>query len=124
WALSIAWRISLTPDKTADNWINWASTAPAIICAKVVLPVPGGPQNTMECTDIFATILCKGLPADTKCVCPTTCDRVWGLSLSAKGRCFTTGIGSVIEWLVPHQHLQAARMKKGHRLILDFVQYH
>ena len=40
--------MSFTPDNTADKVINCASQCLAIIFARVVLPVPGGPHRIME----------------------------------------------------------------------------
>ena len=47
-ARSIASRISLTPDNTADTEINSDSEVFAITRATVVLPTPGGPHKIME----------------------------------------------------------------------------
>ena len=43
-------RMSLTPASTAETLMKAASVCAAIIRASVVLPVPGGPQKTIECS--------------------------------------------------------------------------
>ena len=44
----MAWRISFTPEKTADKAINSQLKLLAVSLANVVLPTPGGPQKIME----------------------------------------------------------------------------
>ncbi len=43
-------RISLTPERTAENAMKRAPATEAISEARVVLPEPGGPQRIIECS--------------------------------------------------------------------------
>ncbi len=44
----ITWRISLTPETTAENGTKRAFATSASRRASVVFPVPGGPHRIME----------------------------------------------------------------------------
>ncbi|MOA05971.1 hypothetical protein D3C78_1255850 [compost metagenome] len=85
WACSIAARMSLTPENTADNAMNSHLKAVAVRRAKVVLPTPGGPQKIIECGFPDWNARRSGLPSPSKCDWPTTSSRVLGRRASARG---------------------------------------
>ncbi len=49
-ASATTWRISFTPDSTAENATKRAPATWAISEASVVLPEPGGPHRIIECS--------------------------------------------------------------------------
>jgi len=56
-------RISLMPASTALNDTNRAFVVSAMIRASVVLPVPGGPHRTIDCSRSRSIASRSGLPA-------------------------------------------------------------
>ena len=62
-----------------------ASVFAAIICARVVLPTPGGPQKIMEDTLSRSIRLRSTFPSPTRCCCPTNSSKFLGLILAASG---------------------------------------
>ena len=56
-----------------------------IISAKVVFPVPGGPQKIREFRVSFSNIFLMVPFFPVKCSCPRTSSKVFGRSFSAKG---------------------------------------
>ena len=70
-ARSITSRTSLTPAVTALSVLNGSSSLVATICARVVLPVPGGPQSMNDESLPESIIRRNTAPRPTKCVCPT-----------------------------------------------------
>ena len=67
WAFSITSRTSFTPLVTALSVKNGVSSLLAIICAKVVLPTPGGPHNIKEVMRPASIILRSTAPSPTRC---------------------------------------------------------
>ena len=63
--------ISATPIKTAEEAINFAWILLAMICASVVLPTPGGPQNIKELKLWCLSICSSILPEPKICSWPT-----------------------------------------------------
>ena len=77
--------ISGTPSLTADIDTNSAPVERAIIPAKVVFPVPGGPQRIIEGT-LSASMAClRNFPFPRRASCPTYPSRVFGRILLARG---------------------------------------
>ncbi len=81
----ITFLTSATPDETALR--KWASmpNRPAMILARVVLPVPGAPQRIMEKGVFFRNIECSTFPSPSSCRCPAYSSSIFGLHLSASG---------------------------------------
>ena len=84
-AATITALISLMPDMTAENSINVACVSAAMILARVVLPVPGGPQKIIEVGSSCAMASESGLPGPSRCSCPTNSSSARGLMRSASG---------------------------------------
>ena len=84
-ASSITSRTSFTPLETAESLKNFLPEFSEIISAKVVLPVPGGPQNIRELSVSFSSIFRMVPFSPVRCSCPKTSSRVFGLNFSAKG---------------------------------------
>ena len=83
---------SFFPAVTAEISIKSAPNSLAIILAKVVLPVPGGPQNIRLVGSFLFTISVKILPSPIISSCPTTLSKLSGLILSANGTLFISYI--------------------------------
>ena len=62
-----------------------------MICASVVLPVPGGPQKMSEPRSSRSICVRRGLPGATRCSCPTNSSSVRGRMRSASGRVRSDG---------------------------------
>ena len=77
--------MSLTPASTADTLMNAASQCVAIIRASVVLPVPGGPQNTIECRRFRSSAWRSVESGPSRCVWPASSDSSRGRIRSASG---------------------------------------
>src|SRR5262245_6166026 len=77
---------SATPVKIAEICSKCRSVAFASSRATVVLPVPGGPQNTSDPRERVASMRVSAPSAPSKWSCPTTSSSFCGLSLSASGR--------------------------------------
>jgi hypothetical protein len=84
-AVAMASRMSLTPLSTAESCRKCASAWRAAIRARVVLPTPGGPQNTMECSCPLSIAWRSGLPAASRWACPVYSARQPGRSRAASG---------------------------------------
>ena len=84
-ACSTTFSTSFLPLVTADSSINSASISLAIIRAKVVLPLPGGPHKIKLTGSFFATICRKMAFSPSNLSCPTTSLSFLGLILSANG---------------------------------------
>ncbi len=84
-ASSTTLRISATPERTAENSTNSACQFWARSRARVVLPVPGGPQKTREVGRSPANSLCRARPSAKRWDCPTNSARVCGRRRSARG---------------------------------------
>src|SRR5947209_4570005 len=76
---------SLIPELTAENSMNCARVVFAMMCASVVLPVPGGPQKMIEPGSSLSIWMRNGLPAPRICCCPTNSSSDRGRILSASG---------------------------------------
>src|SRR5882762_4034458 len=87
--------ISLMPESTAENSMNSARDMAAMILASVVLPVPGGPQKSMEPASSRSIWRRSGWPGPTRCSWPTNSWTVRGRMRSASGLCVTwaSGVG-------------------------------
>ena len=81
-ARSITFSTSAFLADTADTSMKSALTSLAIILARVVLPVPGGPQKISETGSPFSTM---GRKMTIALVWPTTSSRVFGRMRSASG---------------------------------------
>ena len=79
------WRISLIDDVTALKVIKCALVCMAMISARVVLPVPGGPHKIREGTRSFSINSRRILPGPIRSFCPTNSDKFCGLTRSASG---------------------------------------
>src|SRR5262249_42466453 len=84
-ASDITCRISLMPEVTALKGTNSDAVRRAIICASVVLPVPGGPQKTIEVRRSSSIRRRRSLPLASRCSCPTNSSSVRGRIRSASG---------------------------------------
>ena len=62
-----------------------AQVVAATTRARVVLPVPGGPQKMAEDTRSASTSARNGRPGPTRCSCPTISSRERGRSRAASG---------------------------------------
>jgi hypothetical protein len=72
-AFSITLRNSALPAMTAESVSKWGFVVLAMTCARVVLPVPGGPQSNMDENSRSASIaLRKSLPGPTISSRPAT----------------------------------------------------
>ena len=76
---------SFTPAETADRPTNARLVAPAMRRAKVVLPVPGGPQSTAELSRSASMSARRGRPGASRCSCPTISSRLCGRIRAASG---------------------------------------
>jgi hypothetical protein len=77
--------ISLIPDVTALNGTNCAAVCAVMILASVVLPLPGGPQKTIDASLSSSTIRLRTLPDQEVCLTDELVQRR-GRILSASGR--------------------------------------
>src|SRR5216684_434923 len=91
-ASAITCLISLIPASTAENSMNSALVMRAMICASVVLPVPGGPQKIREPRSSRSIWVRSGLPGPTRCSWPTNSSSVRGRMRSASGRVRSPGL--------------------------------
>src|SRR5687767_10166384 len=78
-------RIRGTPSVTAENGTNSLSVYRAIRRPIVVLPEPGGPQNTIELIAPFSIESRSGLPSPRRCCWPTTSSSDRGRIRAARG---------------------------------------
>src|SRR5262245_22298722 len=76
---------SLTPEVTAEKWTQFAPAERARICARVVLPLPGGPHKTSDRSSPAAVSSRSSLPVPSRCSCPTNSSKVCGRMRSANG---------------------------------------
>ena len=81
----ITWRISLTPESTAENGTKRAPATSASRRASVVLPVPGGPHRIIECSAPCSSARRNDRPGPVSCGWPTTSSRLRGRMRSASG---------------------------------------
>ena len=86
-ARSITSRTSLTVADTAESCSKARLVVAATTWAKVVLPVPGGPQKMAEDRRSASTSARNGRPGPTRCSCPTISSRVRGRRRAASGDC-------------------------------------
>ena len=77
---------SATPVKIAEICSKCRSVACANSRATVVLPVPGGPQNTSEPSERVASMRVSTPSGPSRWSCPTTSSSACGRSRSASGR--------------------------------------
>ena len=80
--------ISFLPAVTADSSTKSAAYSCARMRAKVVLPVPGGPQKIRLTGSAFFTISVRILPSPIISSCPITSSRLCGRMRSARGTRF------------------------------------
>ena len=80
-------RSSATPEPTALTGLKWPRLTDAISRASVVLPVPGGPQSTMDGMRSASMLLRSARPGPTRCSCPTSSSKVRGRIRVASGAC-------------------------------------
>ena len=66
-ASATTWRISFTPDSTAENATKRAPMTCAISEASVVLPEPGGPQRIIECSSPRSSAVRSTRPGPSRC---------------------------------------------------------
>ena len=85
-AVCITSLISLIPLVTALKSMKFAFVLLAMMRASVVLPTPGGPQNTMEGTRSPSMSCRSTLPSPRRCLWPANSSRVRGRILLASGR--------------------------------------
>ena len=84
-ARSITSRTSFTPAVTADSCSKSRRVLPATASASVVLPVPGGPQNSTDDSASVSTSRRSGRPGPSRWSCPTTSSIVRGRIRAASG---------------------------------------
>ena len=77
--------ISDNPEETAERDLKFISDLSAIIFARVVLPVPGGPQKIIDGMVLFWIRLYKGFPLPNICSWPTKSSIFFGLILDDNG---------------------------------------
>jgi hypothetical protein len=77
---------SATPVKIAEICSKCRSVSCASSRATVVLPVPGGPQNTSEPSERVASMRVSAPSVPSRWSWPTTSSSFCGRSLSASGR--------------------------------------
>ena len=80
-------RRSATPDPTALTELKWLLVTLAIRLAKVVLPVPGGPQRIIEGMRSASMLRRRTVSGPTMCSCPTKSSNERGRILAANGAC-------------------------------------
>src|SRR5260370_42329989 len=78
-------RRSFTPDSTGEIDLKTDAVCSATSRARVVLPLPGGPQRIIECRVPEAAIWVSSLPGPSKCSWPTASSSVRGRIRSASG---------------------------------------
>src|SRR5215475_7100472 len=76
---------SLTPEVTAEKWTQFAPAERARICARVVLPLPGGPHKMSDRSSPAAVSSRSSLPGPSSCSWPTNSSKVCGRMRSASG---------------------------------------
>ena len=86
-AASMALRISGTPAVTAESGTSRASARSPRIQARVVLPLPGGPQRRIDESVPWSTSARRGRPGASSVSCPTSSSRRRGRMRSARGAC-------------------------------------
>src|SRR5690606_30775425 len=74
-----------TPSLTAENGTKCRSVVAAIRRARVVLPVPGGPQKMLLPTSPRRIASPSGLPGASRCACPTNSSSRRGRIRAASG---------------------------------------
>ncbi len=84
-ACSMTLSTSFLPLVTADSSTNSASTPCAMILARVVLPLPGGPHRIKLTGSLRLTICLRISPSPSKCVWPITSSSDEGRMRSARG---------------------------------------
>ena len=84
-AASTSARRSFTPASTALRLLKWARVLPAMIRARVVLPVPGGPCRIRLPTRSAAMARRSSRPGPRIASCPTKSSRLRGRIRSARG---------------------------------------
>ena len=82
---SLTFLISEIPEDTADNEVKFIFVSSAIILARVVLPVPGGPQNIIDGIVLFLIRLVKILSFPSICSWPIKLSKLFGLILEDNG---------------------------------------
>ena len=87
-ARSTTCSMSFLPEVTAEISIKSALNSCARMRARVVLPVPGGPQKIRLTGSFFLTISVKILPSPMILSWPTTSSSVFGRIRSANGTLF------------------------------------
>src|SRR5579885_1756487 len=85
-ASAITCLISLIPASTAENSMNSALVMLAMIFARVVFPVPGGPQKINDPESSRSICTRSGLPGPIRCSWPAYSSSVRGRMRSASGR--------------------------------------
>ncbi len=78
-------RTSLTPALTADSVSKERAVTPAMRRARVVLPVPGGPQRITDVSRSASIRRRRGAPGPRRCSWPTISSRVRGRRRAARG---------------------------------------
>ena len=84
-APAITSRTSFTPAVTAESDTKARSVVDATTVARVVLPVPGGPQRMIEESRSASMRLRSGAPGPSRCCWPTISSRVRGRIRAASG---------------------------------------
>ena len=74
-----------TPAMTADRVAKWAPISPASSRARLVLPVPGGPQKISDARWPRAMLRRSGPRSPTRCSWPTNSSRLRGRMRAARG---------------------------------------
>src|SRR3989442_11750919 len=80
-------RRSATPEATADTGSKCELVIAAMMRARVVLPVPGGPQKISEGSRSSSMARRSNRPSPTRCSWPTNCSSLDGRILAASGAC-------------------------------------
>ena len=90
WAALITSRTSFTPLLMALSVWNGRCSVWLIIMARVVLPMPGGPQKIMLGICPLSINVRRTAPGPIRCCCPIYSSRVLGRSISANGTIILT----------------------------------
>ena len=84
-ASSIICLSSATPALVALTELKWESVMLAMMYARVVLPLPGGPQRIMEGSWSASIALLRVRPSPTRCSWPTNSLKLTGRMRAASG---------------------------------------
>src|SRR3970282_1938540 len=119
---------SLTPEVTAEKLTQAALADRAMICARVVLPLPGGPQKISERSFPEVNMPFRSFPGPNRCSWPTNCSKLAGRILTASGCedgcCFAIGADPKRSMGYMLTYLDAADTGRIRRLLLAALRWY